>query len=164
MTLLNSVSRFSIGLILLYFVASPGYAAMYKWVDEEGNVQYSEKPPTTDVEVETIKPPPKVNTDSAVKKLEEEKEKAFGDPEAKKEEDMTVDEKNAEINRKNEEIKKENEKIKQSNCELGKKKLAQVEDKPRIYTGEGEDRRRIGEDERQAKIAEAKKLISDNCN
>ena len=140
-----------IRLILLYFVAGHCYAAMYKWVDEEGNTHYSEKPPVEDVEVETIKPPPKVDSERALKELEEQEKQInkFNEGQAKQAEEQADADKKAEIQKKN--------------CDLARDKLARVNANPRVYTGEGEDRRRIGEDERQAKIAEANKMIKEFC-
>jgi hypothetical protein len=39
------LDRFAAGLCLL-FLATHGQAALYKWVDEKGRVQYSDRPPT----------------------------------------------------------------------------------------------------------------------
>ena len=58
------------------FLSLSANAKMYKWVDEEGNVQYSQSPPNSDVTVEEIKPPSKVDTDSAQKQLEAQKARA----------------------------------------------------------------------------------------
>ncbi|MGH2577901.1 MAG: DUF4124 domain-containing protein, partial [Actinomycetota bacterium] len=44
--------------------ASPVFAEMYKWRDAEGQVHYSESPPPGRP-VETIKPPPKVDSTKA---------------------------------------------------------------------------------------------------
>jgi len=46
-------------------LASPGLLAeMYKWVDDEGQVQYSQSPPPGRP-AQTIKPPPKVDSKAA---------------------------------------------------------------------------------------------------
>ena len=138
-------------LILLYFVAGHCYAAMYKWVDEEGNTHYSEKPPVEDVEVKTIKPPPKVDTERALKELGERKKWINETDEGKAkqaEEQADVDKKAS---------------TQKANCDLARNKLARVNANPRVYSGEGEDRRRIGEEERQAKIAEANKMVKEFC-
>jgi hypothetical protein len=50
-------------LMTLLFISSTSYAEIYKWVDENGKVHYSDKKPDEDklkVEQFEIKPPPKV--------------------------------------------------------------------------------------------------------
>ena len=61
-----------LGLVIssvLTFILVPqnSIARMYKWVDEDGNTQYTQSPPPGDIESEVIKPPPKVDTEAAEK-------------------------------------------------------------------------------------------------
>ena len=42
--------------------------------------------------------------------------------------------------------------------------LAQLQNNPRLRMEVGGEMRRLGEDERQAKIAESEKAIQENCN
>jgi len=152
MSLFKYSLRFSIRLILLYFVAINCYATMYKWVDEEGNTHYSEKPPVGDVEVQTVKPPPKVDTDSALKELEakENKLKEIDNDRAKQAETAAAENKPMEINKRN--------------CETSRRNLASVNANPRVYSTDADGNRyKIGEDERQAKIAAAKEAIAKYC-
>jgi len=44
----------TVRLLILFFVASPGYAAMYKWVDEAGNVHYTQSPPPEGITGKTL--------------------------------------------------------------------------------------------------------------
>src|SRR6185369_6896641 len=39
-------------------LAAPALATMYKWVDKDGKVVYSDQPPPANVKSEVIKPPP----------------------------------------------------------------------------------------------------------
>jgi len=55
----------------LAMAAGPVAAEMYKWVDENGQVQYTQHPPPGDVKAETIKPPARVDTEGALKELEQ---------------------------------------------------------------------------------------------
>lgn len=125
-------------------------AAMYKWVDEDGNVHYSEKPPPGDIEVQTIKPPPKVDSEKANQALQEQLDQLKALEEGKEPKEQAVTE---------EELA-----VKKHNCELGKDKLQRLQDNPRVYT-EAEDgtRTRLGEEEREARIQEAQQMIKDNC-
>jgi hypothetical protein len=49
------------------------------------------------------------------------------------------------------------------NCKTYRTNLAQLENNPRVRIEDAGQIRRLGEEERQAKIAETKQLISDNC-
>jgi hypothetical protein len=46
-------------------------AELYKWVDENGNINYTQSPPPPGVDGTTIKPPPNLNSDSAQSRLEQ---------------------------------------------------------------------------------------------
>jgi hypothetical protein len=64
-----------------FCVAQPALGALYKWVDANGRVVYSDQPPSGDVKVETISgPPPRSNPnapqDLANKQLESKKQQA----------------------------------------------------------------------------------------
>ncbi len=152
MSLFKYGLRFSIRLILFYFVAINCYAEMYKWVDAEGNTHYSEKPPAGDVEVQTVKPPPKVDTESANKELEATKNKLkeIDKSRTKPAEDIAAENKQMEINKRN--------------CETSRKNLASVNANPRVYSTDADGTRyKLGEEERQAKIAAAKEAIAKYC-
>ena len=45
-------------------------AELYKWVDENGNINYSQSPPPPGVDGTTIKPPPSFNSDTAQSRLD----------------------------------------------------------------------------------------------
>ena len=152
MSLFKYSLRFSIRLILLYFVAINCYATMYKWVDEEGNTHYSEKPPVGDVEVQTVKPPPKVDTESANKALEgkQNKLKEIDNDRAKQAEAVAAENERMGIDKKN--------------CETARKNLASVNANPRVYGTDADGTRyKLGEDARQAKIAAANEAVAKYC-
>ena len=72
-----------------FCVAQPALGALYKWVDANGRVVYSDQPPTGDVKVETISgPPPPSNPnapqDLANKQLESKKQQTEAATNAKK--------------------------------------------------------------------------------
>lgn len=56
--------------ICLATLALPAVAEMYKWVDENGNVHYTQERPPPGIKGDTIKPPPPVNSEIAEKQLE----------------------------------------------------------------------------------------------
>jgi hypothetical protein len=49
--------RFSVALALTLFAALPASAQMYKWVDSDGKVQYSDKPPPSNIKAEKLRVP-----------------------------------------------------------------------------------------------------------
>ena len=52
----------------------------------------------------------------------------------------------------------------QANCELARDKLSRVINNPRVFSkDEDGNRYKLGEEERQAKITEARKLIIEYC-
>jgi len=87
----------AIALVLGTFcMAQPALGALYKWVDANGRVVYSDQPPTGDIKVETISgPPPPSNPnatqDLANKQLESKKQQAEVAADTKKAAQQRVD-------------------------------------------------------------------------
>ncbi|HEY5293739.1 MAG TPA: DUF4124 domain-containing protein [Burkholderiales bacterium] len=52
------MKRFSVTIALALCVALPASAQMYKWVDADGKVQYSDKPPPSNIKAEKLHAPP----------------------------------------------------------------------------------------------------------
>src|SRR5450756_2004480 len=51
------MKRLSMALGLALCVALPASAQMYKWVDSDGKVQYSDKPPPSNIKTEKLREP-----------------------------------------------------------------------------------------------------------
>jgi hypothetical protein len=51
------MKRLSVAIAIALCVALPASAQMYKWVDENGKVQYSDKPPPGNVKTEKLRKP-----------------------------------------------------------------------------------------------------------
>jgi hypothetical protein len=49
--------------------SAPAFATMYKWVDKDGKVIYSDQPPPSNVKSEVIKPPPPPSNPNAAQEL-----------------------------------------------------------------------------------------------
>jgi hypothetical protein len=143
--------RSSIRFLGIYLVACHAWAATYKWVDEDGNVQYTQTPPPAGIEAETIQPPPKVDTDAALKQLESQEKQATelqkgrheeADKRAKAEEELALQKKN---------------------CELARKRLASYE-LPRVeYVQADGSRVKATEEERQEQIKKSEDMIKEFC-
>lgn len=136
-------------------------AEYYSWVDENGVPNFGEKIPVgfegqkvKAVDNLSYKPDPsatKEGSQSLTENSESGDQKNEGD-----EIDITEETKKVEA---------EIAEVKRSNCEIGKRNLAQLSAYARIKMRgkDGEDRV-IGEDEKQSKIDEARKIIADNCS
>ncbi|MCG3203006.1 MAG: hypothetical protein NFCOHLIN_02909 [Gammaproteobacteria bacterium] len=129
----------------------PAAAGMYKWTDADGQVHYTQSPPPAGVQGQELKPPPRVDSESAVEDLET-KQKGF--------EERVEDKAKAE-----EEAAKTADQAaeKARYCEQLRADLAGLQTAQRIFTGEGEERRRLGEDERQAKMKDIEAKLAKDC-
>ena len=58
-------------IVALAAVVTPAIAAMYKWVDANGRVVYSDQPPPANVKSEVVQPPPPPSNPNAAQELEE---------------------------------------------------------------------------------------------
>lgn len=132
---------------LIVLMSTPVMAAqVYKWVDAQGVTHFGAQPPegqqATSVNT-TIAPAPTA-------------------PPAKLPQ-VGVDEEQQAIDEK---VKKEvaaKEAERKQYCEKMRTNLAQLENNPRLREEVNGEARRLGEDERQKRIAEAKKAIAENC-
>jgi hypothetical protein len=59
------MKRFSVAISLALCVALPASAQTYKWVDSNGKVQYSDKPPPSNIKTEKLRAPPPAPVPSA---------------------------------------------------------------------------------------------------
>ncbi|MGH8533521.1 MAG: DUF4124 domain-containing protein [Gammaproteobacteria bacterium] len=133
-------------------LTSPGLLAeMYKWVDDQGQVQYSQSPPPGRP-AQTIEPPPKVDSKAARDKLKQQLQdfEVRGD---KRQEQAEADQKT-----------KEQADERKAACESARERLTRLESNPRILrVDKDESRTRLTEGERQTAIAEARKKIEEHC-
>ncbi len=131
--------------------ASPVLAEMYKWRDAEGQVHYSESPPPGQP-VETIKPPPKVDSTKAREALDKEIGKF----------DIRADERHDQ----EEEARKKaaEDKDNQVACQEARRQARSLADKPRSYRTESDGTRVTQTDEEhQASIANTRAWIAEHC-
>jgi Domain of unknown function (DUF4124) len=143
-----------INIILIMLIVSPvSVAEMYKWVDENGETHYSQNPPVEDVQVETIAPPPRVNSEDANQSLSKTKEKA----DSLREERLTAKENK-------EKEKMEAQQLKEQ-CQQLKQRLTSLQVRPRANKkDENGNLVRMTEEERQSDIEKTEKDIKDKCN
>jgi hypothetical protein len=139
--------------IIMLFISSISHAEMYKWVDENGETHYSQSPPVSDVKVETIAPPPPIDSSNAQKNLQQTLEKAN----SLREERMV-----AKDNRE----KEENEAQQlEEHCQQLNARLTSLQVRPRANKKDEEGNLvRMTEEERQEDIDKTKNEISEKCN
>lgn len=145
--------RLSTLLLPILLASASANAAMYKWTDQNGQVQYGEHPPAG-IEAKTIAAPPPP-ADPGVKRepLEKQVEQMQTDS-TKREERQTEYAKKEEIAK----IREENCRVARSNLVIlnqGGHRLTQMPD--------GTYKRLLPE-EKEAMIAETKKQIEQNCD
>lgn len=143
------------GLFLLICLLGSGHvvqARIYKWVDKDGVVQYTQTPPPAGVSAKEIKPPPPPpDAAAAAKKLQQQQ---------------------AEFNQaRQENIKEEKEQQKdeqlaaekKQKCEQARVRLNSLQ-RPRVnVVGKDGERRRMTEEEREAGLAKAREMVDKLC-
>ncbi|UUD63170.1 DUF4124 domain-containing protein [Pseudomonas seleniipraecipitans] len=121
---------------------------IYKWVDAQGVTHFSEQPPQGQQAntVKTATPPPPAPEPKPAPTF-----KDIADPQQAA----------ADAKVKKEVAEQEAQRLKY--CETQRNNLAQLENNPRVRVEDGGEMRRLGEDERQQRIADSKKAITENC-
>ncbi len=132
---------------LIVLMSTPVMAAqVYKWVDAQGVTHFGAQPPegqqATSVNTTIAPAPAAIPTKLPQVGVDEEQQ--------------AIDEK----------VKKEvaaKEAERKQYCEKMRTNLAQLENNPRLREEVNGEVRRLGEDERQKRIGEAQKAITENC-
>jgi hypothetical protein len=137
--------------VLLLGLATPVAAAMYKWVDENGQVHYTQEKPPPGVQGQTIKPPPEVDTEAAEKQLET-REKLLNEAQEGRTKSREEAAKAA-----------EEKEFFAENCRRAQQTLASYQVPNALVEQPDGSRKRYTEEERLAGIAEAEKRIKDFC-
>ena len=151
MNRLNIAMQSSVRILVIYLLAGHAYAAMYKWVDEDGNVQYSQSPPPAGIEAKTIDPPPPVDSEAAIKQLQE-NEKQSSDYLKQRQEQADTSAKD-----------EEKLALQKKNCEMAKARLASYT-RPRVkFIQEDGSRVTATEEERQEQIKKSEDMIKEFC-
>jgi len=145
------------GSLLLALATSAMAGQVYKWVDAQGVTHFGAQPPdgqeATSVNTSVPKPRPSLPLlDSEIEQQQASQpaSKPVGDQKA-------IDEKvKAEVATQEAERRKY--------CDTIRTNLAQLQNNPRLRTEVNGEMRRLSEEERQSRIKDAEKAISENCN
>ena len=145
-----------IGLTALMFCTAPVNAALYKWVDEQGKVHYSDQPASGKVKSE--------------KKLDIPKQPAAAAPVTanKSWQEKNLEYKKRQSSAADADAKKQKEaqdaKDKVENCDKAKKNLKTLEDGVRVYTYNDKGERSSMDDAQRTKaMNDAHKSVSEWC-
>ena len=133
--------------LLLACIGSAGAGPIYKWVDARGVTHFTAQPPQSGEasQVPHAKQPPAPEQAAPASKPA---------PQAPNQAEIDA--------RVREEIAKK-EKERADYCTDIRTRLAQLNNNPRLRVEENGDVRRLTEEERQARIAEAEKAIAEHC-
>ena len=135
--------------IIALALSAAAPAALYKWVDKDGNVTYSErKPPDAQAEEVKLRGVPAVSNDEAQERLDSVKDKADTvrkDREFKKNYASETSEREARL---------------KENCEIARENRRILETASRIKDAEGNY---VVDEAREARLAQTNKEIEDNC-
>uniref|UniRef100_A4XR07 DUF4124 domain-containing protein n=1 Tax=Ectopseudomonas mendocina (strain ymp) TaxID=399739 RepID=A4XR07_ECTM1 len=136
------------GSLMLALSATAMASQVYKWVDENGVTHFGAQPPQGQqaTTINTAAPPPRPTPSEPAPSVEE-----------------LLDPEQAAIDKKVKQDVAKQEAERKKYCETARTNLAQLENNPRVRIEAEGELRRIGEDERQERIAELKKSIADTC-
>ena len=153
----NNIMQYRIlfGIVALSACISPtSLAAIYKWVDENGEVVYSETRPPQQTEYERIRttPPPSADPEAALQKLREQ---------------STELEQRRETQRQDRQIQQQTTELEQQrakNCAQLRKNLSVLEQNNRVREQQANGEYVfLTEDQRQAKIQGTRERIAAEC-
>ena len=133
-------------LTIMMMLASMASAGLYKWVDDDGNVHYSQKPPR-DKQFKRLKPPAPAPEDAKplYQSQKADPKKQAADNEVTK-------------------VKAEIEKVRARNCEAAKQNLKNYTVYKRFLNKKTGELTRIDDKERERQIKKAQEGIREFCN
>ena len=142
-----------IAIFLLCISSTPFAAKIYKWVDEEGNVHYGERPDSGNAKTMNIKSEPSSHTAPAAENRRENAQKLLDSIAKERKEKQEAAEKSA----KEESVRKEN-------CSRAKKQAALLKQGGRMFemTDTGE-RKYLDDATIQSRLQEAEKAVKEYC-
>ncbi|WP_455222275.1 DUF4124 domain-containing protein [Kaarinaea lacus] len=157
MKYMTTFSLILITIVAFTFLPTAFAGKVYKWVDENGNVQYSsQKPPSGGAQEMKVKSKPSSSANEAKPESAEDTQQAKENEEAEKVK-VSSEKEAAEIEKKNEEIRKKN-------CSLAKRRAATINQGGRLYEVDENGERHYWDDAtRGAKMEEAQAQINEWC-
>jgi hypothetical protein len=139
-------------LIACLLIAAPATGKTYRWVNEEGVTVYSQTPPA-EGEAEVLRPPPPPPTGAATRTPVQERLEELEAQRAEQEKKAR------------EQARAEQERQRrEANCRAARRNLEALQGPPRrLYATAGGEFQRFTEEERQARIEEAREQVEVFC-
>ena len=133
-------------------------AEVYRWVDENGVVNYTQQPPRG---VESQQVATRLGAPSVVSTVP-----ATTAPDTNQQADLTEDQQAMLEDLRQAEITRQEEvtKIRTSNCGQARTMLERLQASGRVRVRDGNSERVMGEDERQQRISDAQEGVAINCD
>lgn len=134
--------------------AGSACADLYKWVDGQGKVHYSDQPPTVDARtIKSSSPAEAATTTEATQSLNAQEQEY---QKRRKEADEARDKAEKEA---------EKARIKRENCDKARNNLSSLQNKPRVYTTNAAGQRvYMDEGARASALASSQKAVSEYCD
>lgn len=138
--------------ILLILAPLSAHAVFYKWVDENGITQYTQSPPPSGHYQTLSSPAPAVSTsEQQPAAAPSPRQDSASAPATTPPPDDP-------------QLQAKHQQQRQQNCRLARQRLTQLENHARIrYTAADGSVRVMGEEEKQAKLVETRKMIQEMC-
>lgn len=156
------------GSLLLALGSSAMASQVYKWVDAQGVTHFGAQPPqgqdATSVSTGVAQPKEVKPTFENPYPVQPKAEEKAATPKPAEPSKASSDEQQKALDEKVKGDVAKQEAERKKYCDTMRTNLAQFQNNPRVRMEVGGEMRRLGEDERQAKIAEAKKAIDENCD
>ena len=138
-------------LLTALLAGQPAYAELYRWVDENGVTQYSDKPPPAGTPVETME----VRTAPADPAAAEALEETIENVDALRDERIKAEAAK--------QLAKEEQAVKEENCRRARARLASYSVPNALIAQEDGSRTRVDEETRQRETQVALEMIEKYC-
>ena len=138
--------------IILFFLLTPAYAALYKWTDEQGNTHYGERPPNHQKAQSIAPPPPRASSFELDSKRTQSLREGI----------LTQAAENRENKEKSQEAAQK-EQEKEEFCTQLRQRLTTFQTTPRIRV-EGEDGKHRYVDDKQKQEKEMQQRLAKDCS
>ncbi|BCD84797.1 hypothetical protein PSm6_12040 [Pseudomonas solani] len=156
------------GSLLLALSGSVMASQVYKWVDAQGVTHFGAQPPqgqdATSVSTGAAQPKEVKPTFENPYPVQPKAEEKAATPAPAKPGKASSDEQQKALDEKVKSDVAKQEAERKKYCDTMRTNLAQLQNNPRVRVEENGQLRFLGEEERQAKMAETKKSIDENCN
>ncbi len=163
------MKRFSVAIWMMLCLSMPASAQLYKWVDSNGKVQYSDKPPPSNIKTEKLREAAPAPSPPALiePKGDEKKDAAKAGPKTAAEQEQAFRKRQLDAAKSQEEQEKKQAQAREreENCKRAKASLANLELGGRQMRMDERGERVFLDDQQIAQeIARVRKIAASVCN